>query len=47
MILSAARNFQEYQGLRMAFKTFPREWTFDVEILARFILFERFMDSPP
>jgi glycosyltransferase involved in cell wall biosynthesis len=43
-----AKLFRNTKELRMVFqKPFRVKWTFDVEILARFILFERFMDSAP
>lgn len=43
-----AKLFRNTKELRMVFqKPFRVKWTFDVEILARFILFERFMESTP
>jgi hypothetical protein len=43
-----AKLFKNTEELRMVFKKpFRVKWTFDVEIFARFILFESFMDSTP
>lgn len=43
-----AKLFKNTKELRMVFqKPFRVRWTFDVEILARFILLEKFMNSTP
>jgi dolichyl-phosphate beta-glucosyltransferase len=43
-----AKLFRNTKELRMVFqKPFRVKWTFDVEILARFVLLERFTDSTP